>query len=190
MTEYVGIVRTGEGLTTAVETLKSLLLRSHHIGLRHSAPGANPELVTAWRTQKMLKLALCVAYGALQRSESRGAHYREDYPRRDDACWLKRTLAYWRDPEQRIPTLEYEALDVRRMELPPGWRGYGARDAIDHPDTARRQAEVDALRAQTGDRHALQQSLLPFRHLLPAHLRGDNARLAPADTAQPNEAKQ
>ena len=64
------------------------------------------------------------------------------------------------------------------------------RDAIDHPDTARRQAEVDALRAQTGDRHALQQSLLPFRHLLPEHLRGDNARLAPADTVQPNEAKQ
>ena len=190
MTEYVGIVRTGEGLTTAVETLKSLLLRSHHIGLRHSAPGANPELVTAWRTQKMLKLALCVAYGALQRSESRGAHYREDYPRRDDATWLKRTLAYWRDPEQRIPTLEYEALDVRRMELPPGWRGYGARDAIDHPDTARRQAEVDALRSQTSDRHALQQSLLPFRHLLPEHLRGDNARLAPADTEQPNETKQ
>jgi len=179
MSEQVGIVRNGEDLTAAVDELKSLLLRSRQIGLRSSAPGANPELTTAWRVQKMLKLALCVAYGALQRSESRGAHFREDFPRRDDAQWLKRTLAFWRDPEQRVPTLEYESLDVRRMELPPGWRGYGARDAIEHPDTARRQAEVEQIRARLADagRQQMQQSLMPFRHLLPAHLRGPNARL-------------
>ena len=41
----------------------------------------------------MLKIALCVAQGALQRTESRGAHYREDYPQRNDRDWLKRTLA-------------------------------------------------------------------------------------------------
>jgi fumarate reductase flavoprotein subunit len=127
----------------------------------------------------MLKLALCVAHGAQQRNESRGAHFREDYPRRDDAQWLKRTLAYWRDPEQRVPTLEYEALDVRRMELPPGWRGYGARDAIEHPETARRQAEVEQIRTRLAesDRNAVQQALMPYRHLLPPHLRGANARL-------------
>ena len=179
MSERVGIVRNGEDLTVAVDELKSLLLRSRQIGLRSSAPGANPELTTAWRVQKMLKLALCVAYGALQRSESRGAHFRADFPRRDDAQWLKRTLAFWRDPEQRVPTLEYESLDVRRMELPPGWRGYGARDAIEHPDTARRQAEVEQIRARLADagHQQMQQSLMPFRHLLPAHLRGPNARL-------------
>jgi len=179
MSEKVGIVRTGDNLAAAVDELKSLHQRSRQLGLRSTAPGANPELTTAWRLQKMLKLALCVSHGALQRNESRGAHFREDYPRRDDAQWLKRTLAYWRDPEQQVPTLEYERLDVRHMELPPGWRGYGARDAIEHPETLRRQAEVEQIRARLGaaDRHAVQQALMPFRHLLPAHLRGPNARL-------------
>ena len=86
----------------------------------------------------MLKLALCVAHGALMRTESRGAHFREDYPRRNDAQWLKRTLATWKREADTLPTLDYEPLDVMRMELPPGWRGYGAKDYIDHPDTARR----------------------------------------------------
>ena len=64
MTAKVGIFRTGAELDAAVDELQALLERSRHIGLRHSAPGANPELVTAYRVQKMLKLALCVAYGA------------------------------------------------------------------------------------------------------------------------------
>ena len=49
----------------AVDELQQLLVRSRNIGLRYKARGANPELVTAYRVQKMLKLALCVAYGAL-----------------------------------------------------------------------------------------------------------------------------
>ena len=52
-------------------------------------PSANPELVTAYRVQKMLKLALCVASSALARTESRGAQFRTDYPERDDDEWLK-----------------------------------------------------------------------------------------------------
>ncbi len=95
MTDKVGIFRTGADLAAAVSGLQSLLERSRSVGLRSRAPGPNPELVTAYRTQKMLKLALCVAYGAAQRTESRGAHFREDFPRRDDAQWLKRTLATW-----------------------------------------------------------------------------------------------
>ena len=59
---------------------------------RRLEAGPNPELVTAYRVQKMLKLALCVAYGALTRTESRGAHAREDYTERDDANWLCHTL--------------------------------------------------------------------------------------------------
>ncbi len=123
--------------------------------------------------QKVLKLALCVAQGALARTESRGAHYREDYPRRDDAGWLKRTLATWHGDET-LPRLDYEALDVAAMELPPGWRGYGARDAIEHPATARRAAEVAAIRSAFGhaDRHTLQHALMPFDHLVPEPYRG------------------
>jgi fumarate reductase flavoprotein subunit len=177
MTAKVGIFRTGKDLEEAVAELQQLLLRSRHIGLRTTSPGANPELVTAYRLQKMLKLALTVSYGALVRTESRGAHYREDFPRRNDAEWLKRTLATWKDGET-LPTLGYEPLDVARMELPPGWRGYGAKDYVDHPDTPRRQAEVDALKStHAGDRHALQRALLPYDDLLPARLRGRNERL-------------
>jgi fumarate reductase flavoprotein subunit len=177
MTAKVGIFRTGKDLEEAVAELQQLLLRSRNIGLRTTSPGANPELVTAYRLQKMLKLALTVSYGALVRTESRGAHYREDHPRRNDAEWLKRTLATWKDGET-LPTLGYEPLDVAKMELPPGWRGYGAKDYVDHPDTPRRQAEVDALKTRhAGDRHALQRALLPYDELLPPRLRGRNERL-------------
>ncbi|HKF98962.1 MAG TPA: fumarate reductase flavoprotein subunit, partial [Steroidobacteraceae bacterium] len=117
MTEKVGIFRTGKDLKQAVDELQKLLVRSRSIGLRSRAPGANPELVTAYRLRPMLRLALCVAYGALTRTESRGAHFREDFPRRDDAAWLKRTLATWKDEADTLPTLDYEPLDVKRMEL-------------------------------------------------------------------------
>ncbi len=78
MTDKVGIFRTGADLEEAVHRLQGLLVRSRSIGLRHRADGPNPELVTAYRTQKMLKVALCIANGALTRTESRGAHFRED----------------------------------------------------------------------------------------------------------------
>ena len=103
----------------------------------------------------------------------------QDFPRRDDAQWLKRTLARWGAPGDMLPTLAYEPLDVMAMELPPGWRGYGAKDYIDHPDTARRAAEVAAVREKMGiaDRFAVQQALMPYEHLLPAALRARNERI-------------
>jgi fumarate reductase flavoprotein subunit len=179
MTERVGIFRDGEGLGQAVEELKALLERSRRIAVRHPARGANPELVTAYRTQKMLKLALAVACGALARTESRGAHYRHDHPRRNDREWLKRTLATWKHPDDLEPHLEYEPIDVASMELPPGWRGYGAREHIEHPDTARRGAEVARVRASLAgaDRFAVQRALMPYEHLLPERYRGRNERL-------------
>lgn len=178
MTDKVGIFRHGEKLGQAVETLQQLLERSRRIGVPYKAVGANPELVTAYRTRKMLKLALTIAYGALVRTESRGAHFRHDHPRRNDAQWLKRTLATWSNDADTLPTLAYEPLEVKRMELPPGWRGYGAKDYVDHPDTAARLAQVEAIKAQVGaDRFAVQQALNPFEQLLPARLRGRNERI-------------
>ena len=178
MTDKVGIFRTGEKLQQAVDTLQELLARSRNIVVPYKAVGANPELVTAYRTQKMIKLALTIAYGALVRTESRGAHFRHDFPRRNDAEWLKRTLATWKSDADMLPTLNYEPLDPNKMELPPGWRGYGAKDYIDHPDTAARLAEVEALKAKLGgDRFALQQALMPFQELLPKRLHGRNERI-------------
>ena len=179
MTDKVGIFRTGADLASAVSDLQALLERSRNIGVRSRAPGANPELVTAYRVRRMLKLALCVAYGASQRTESRGAHFREDHPRRDDAQWLKRTLATWGHDTDQLPSLAYEPLDVRGMELPPGWRGYGAKDYVDHPDSAQRTAEVASLHEKmaTASRFEVQEALMPYGNLLPKSLRGRNERL-------------
>ena len=179
MTDGVGIFRDGAGLEAAVGRLQALLLRSRQIGLRHAADGPNPELVTAYRVRRMLKVALAMACGALARQESRGAHFRTDFPRRNDAHWLRRTLATWRNPADQLPSLDYEPIDVGSMELPPGWRGYGARDYVDHPDTARRTAEVQALRerAEGRGRREVQEALMPYRHLLPERLRTTNERL-------------
>jgi succinate dehydrogenase flavoprotein subunit len=179
MTAKVGIFRRGKVLEEAVEELQRLLLRSRKIGLRYKARGANPELVTAYRVQKMLKLALCVAYGALTRTESRGAHFREDFPQRNDAAWLKRTLATWQSETDTLPSLAYEQLHVMKMELPPGWRGYGAKDYIDHPVTPRRLEEIAELKKTLhgADRFTLQEKLMPYEHLLPARFRGNNERI-------------
>jgi fumarate reductase flavoprotein subunit len=118
----VGIFRTGEALEKAVSVLQDLYRRSANIRLRSSGLGPNPELYAALRLPGTLKLALCIAQGALQRTESRGSHYREDYPHRDDDNWLKRTLAYWPQGAD-MPRLEYEPVKI--TELPPGDRGYG-----------------------------------------------------------------
>ena len=66
-----------------------------------------------------------------------------------------------------------------KMELPPGWRGYGAKDHIDHPDTARRLAEIEALKQQRdgADRFGLQEKLMPYEQLLPGRFRGRNERI-------------
>ncbi|OGW50326.1 MAG: hypothetical protein A2078_06740 [Nitrospirae bacterium GWC2_57_9] len=120
--DKVYIFRNGKDLESAVSTLQELYKRSLKIGLRTQGKAVSPELATALKMPGMLKLALCIAYGASQRTESRGSHFREDFPKRDDANWLKRTLAYWKQGDT-LPTLKYE--DVKITELPPGDRGYG-----------------------------------------------------------------
>ena len=120
-----------------MKTLQVLHERAGHVGLRSDGLGANPELALALKIQGMVKLALCVAYGALMRTESRGAHTREDFPERNDRDWLTRTLATWANPTDDLPTLNYEAA-THVFELPPGDRGYGGGKIIpmDNPPTA------------------------------------------------------
>ncbi|MFC4767500.1 fumarate reductase flavoprotein subunit [Effusibacillus consociatus] len=120
--EHVGIFRTGEALEKAVRKLDELYRRSQRVGLQSSGQGGNPELAAALRITGMVKLAYLIAAGALAREESRGSHYREDFPKRDDVNWLKRTLAYWPKGADK-PIFEYE--NVNCTELPPGDRGYG-----------------------------------------------------------------
>jgi len=126
LTNNVGIFRNEQDLKNAVEKLKELLQRAGKIGLRSDVKSANPELGSALRLPSMLRLALCISYGALQRTESRGSHAREDYPKRDDVNWLKRTLAHWKEGSE-LPELSYEPVKI--TESPPGDRGYGESSA-------------------------------------------------------------
>lgn len=124
MMEHVGIFRNGKDLEAGVAKLQDLLERSKNMRLRGgNIPGPHGELSMALRVPGMLKLALCTAYGAQQRTESRGAHSREDYPERNDKDWLVRTLATWKEGDS-LPTLNYEKATPFYI-LPPGDRGYG-----------------------------------------------------------------
>ncbi|MEL4431272.1 fumarate reductase flavoprotein subunit [Shewanella mangrovisoli] len=183
MMDYVGIFRNGPELDKAVTELKALLGRSRKLGIKCKKRHANPELVEALRVKRMLKVALTVACGAAARTESRGAHAREDYPQRNDRDWLNRTLASWPDAEALAPVLSYEPLDVMKMELPPGYRGYGIDNAIAHPDTAKREQQIAEILAGLGDdadRYQRQAALMPFE--LPPSLQAKNERLS--DTLQ------
>jgi len=182
MMEKVGIFRNGEDLQAAVDELEELYKRSKNIEVfRSKSRGANPALVNAYRTQKMLKLALTVAYGALLRTESRGAHSREDFPERDDKNWLKRTITSWPDENQTIPTVSYEEIPIEKMEFPPGFRGYGKDLTVVNPETTKRQGVVDALTEKLvregANRFEIQNALMPYIDKLPKKYQGTNERL-------------
>ncbi len=138
MTNHVGIFRNGELLEQGVNKLLDLRARAERIGLKHKVVGRNLELEMALRLPGMIDLALTIAQGALVRTESRGAHYREDYPSRDDENWLNRTLAY-KQKDDYLPRLEYE--DVVLTHLPPGDRGYGEKAPPPPPEEKQDESE-------------------------------------------------
>ncbi|EAH7346311.1 TPA: fumarate reductase flavoprotein subunit [Campylobacter jejuni] len=180
MWDKVAIFRTGEGLKEAVDELEKLYKDSQDVKVYcKELDCANPELEEAYRVPRMLKIALCVAYGALLRTESRGAHYREDYPKRDDLNWMKRTNTFWVEGET-LPRIEYEELDIMKMEIPPAFRGYGAKgNIIENPLSEKRQAEVDAIRekmeAEGKGRYEIQNALMPYE--LQAKYKAPNQRI-------------
>jgi succinate dehydrogenase/fumarate reductase flavoprotein subunit len=110
MWRQVGVVRTGEGLEKAVERLTSLREQSDRISVADTGLEGNREFMEALETQNMLMLAEAMARAALVRTESRGSHFRRDYPEEKNPEWLKNTVV----------TLEGEALKVghRAVEFP------------------------------------------------------------------------
>lgn len=180
MWEKVAIFRTGKTLQEAVDELETLYKESLDVKVHcKELDCANPELEEAYRVPRMLKVALCVAKGALLRTESRGAHYREDYPKRDDKKWMKRTNTFWVEGETS-PQVEYEELDIMKMEMPPAFRGYGAKgNIIENPLSAKRQAEVDEITAkmqQEGkNRYEIQDALMHYE--LQAKYKAPNQRI-------------
>ncbi|RRS30235.1 MAG: fumarate reductase [Epsilonproteobacteria bacterium (ex Lamellibrachia satsuma)] len=178
MQDKVSIFRNGKDLEDAVAELESLLKMTKEITVTSKTIGNNPELNEAYRVPKMLKLALCVAKGALERKESRGAHYREDYTKRDDVNWLKRTIATWTNPEDTMPTLSYEEIDISKMEMPPAFRGYGRKDSIVlNPLSEQRVQEIEKIKETLGkvDRFRLQEALMGFE--LPRDYKRKNERV-------------
>jgi succinate dehydrogenase / fumarate reductase flavoprotein subunit len=93
MTEHVGVQRIARGLEKALQTLRELKARYEKIGLADLGRKWNTEILEAYELGGLLDLAEVTAASALQRTESRGAHFREDHPRRDDTNWLHHTLA-------------------------------------------------------------------------------------------------
>ncbi|NPA96345.1 MAG: FAD-dependent oxidoreductase [Crenarchaeota archaeon] len=88
MWRYGGVVRSGEGLRSLIKELESLEKSLCLLGVDQGA-SFSVEALRALETVNMVLVARAVAVSALAREESRGAHYREDYPRRDDSRWLK-----------------------------------------------------------------------------------------------------
>lgn len=98
MIEKVGIFRRGRELAEALEEIRELRERYRSIRLSYRGPKWNLDLGRALELEHKLELAEAITLGAIARTESRGSHYRTDYPDRDDQNWLHHTLA-WREPD-------------------------------------------------------------------------------------------
>ena len=94
MTEKCSVFRNGEELGYALDEIRQLEKRWLNVGLANKSKIFNYELEEALELGNMLKTAEAIVFSALQRNESRGAHYRSDYPERNDEKWLKHTLLH------------------------------------------------------------------------------------------------
>jgi len=84
MTEKVGVFRTEQGLTEAVEALEELKERADGTALSSRSLTMNPDLVQRWELENLLSISMVIAQAALRRRESRGGHFRMDFPERKD----------------------------------------------------------------------------------------------------------
>ncbi|UYN92468.1 MAG: succinate dehydrogenase flavoprotein subunit [Anaerolineales bacterium] len=113
MMDDVGVFRTAEGMTSAIEKMRELRERYKNISVDDHGKRFNTDLLNAWELGCLLDVALATAVSAEARPESRGAHAREDFPKRNDTEWLKHTLA-WMDGNQ--VRLEYKPVTITKYE--------------------------------------------------------------------------
>jgi succinate dehydrogenase / fumarate reductase flavoprotein subunit len=116
MTEHVTVTRINKNLEMADGQLRGLQERYRRINLSDRTQWSNQTLNFARELENMLLLARVITMGALARNESRGAHYKPDFPERDDANWLKTTRAKWVNGDIQ---LTYEAVDTSLIKPRP-----------------------------------------------------------------------
>ena len=97
MDDKVGVIRHKDGLMEAQKTVESLQDRYDKVGLQKYGGTFNTELCSMVELGNLLDIAGATVASALARTESRGNHYRSDYPKRDDKQWQKHTLVYRED---------------------------------------------------------------------------------------------
>ena len=118
MTENVTVIRNNAALKKTDEKIVELLDKCRQIALPDRGPWANQELVFARQLSNMLALARVIALGAWRRNESRGSHYKPEFPERDDAHWLKTTKAKFVGEESE-PEFSYEDVDTQFIKPRP-----------------------------------------------------------------------
>jgi succinate dehydrogenase / fumarate reductase, flavoprotein subunit len=121
MTKNVTVIRYNKALQNTDAKLVELLERFNHINVGDKSQWANTSFIFTRQLYNMLQLSRVIVQGAAMRDESRGAHYKPDFPERDDKNWLKTTKAYFA-PDVDEPRFEFEPVDVSL--IPPRSRRY------------------------------------------------------------------
>lgn len=116
MVDNVTVVRYNNRLQQTDEKLQELMERWHNIGIDDTGRWHNKTVTFVRQLWNMLQLARVITLGALNRNESRGAHYKPEFPERDDENWLKTTLATY-TPDG--PKFSYEPVDTRYIQPRP-----------------------------------------------------------------------
>ncbi len=122
MTDNVGIYRTEEKLKIAVADVKALQERFQKARVMDTSRRFNTDVLGALETEHLLTFSEVIAVSALARTESRGAHYRTDFPKRDDEDWLHHTMAHQNG--QDAPALSYKGVTIDWDKYPPQERKY------------------------------------------------------------------
>jgi succinate dehydrogenase / fumarate reductase flavoprotein subunit len=115
MKDKFGIFRDAATMQEGLDALLALKERIPRLHLKYAGGPFNLDMIRTTELEGMLDLAITTACGALARTESRGSHARTDFPTRNDADWLKHTLAHYR-PDEAQPALDYRAVELGLFE--------------------------------------------------------------------------
>lgn len=107
--------RNNKDLALTLNKCKEIEERFKHISLADKGSFANQTYVFANRFRSMIEVAKVIVKGALLRDESRGAHFKDEFPKRDDAKWLKTTIASY-SKEKGEPLITYKPVDLRYLQ--------------------------------------------------------------------------